>query len=430
MHLAVAAIILGTVDTPSPALLALIETHLRRIAPTLGYAAAQDNNHGTSEAAALIIGGSWLARAGNPAGARYLRKGRGHLEERVARLVEPDGSFSQYSVTYHRVMLDTLSLAECWRGHLDLPPFSERFRQRAAAATQWLRAMVGEGGDAPNTGSNDGANLLQLTPAAYRDFRPSVELAATLFLGARAYPGQDGILRWLGLAAPSGLLDPPASQTFPDGGYAVLRRGRAMAMVRFPRFRFRPSQADVLHLDLWVEGENLLRDGGTYSYNQGQNWIDYFGGVASHNTIQFDDAPQMPRFGRFLLGSWPKTRALQPVSEQGEGAEFAAGYRDWRGCEHHRSVFLTDTALVVRDRVSGFAQRAVIRWRLAPGAWELTEDGARAGSQTVRLSAPGLTGLRLVEGHESRHYLELTPVPVLEAEISAPGEITSEIRWN
>lgn len=432
MHLAVAAVILGTIETPSAALQALIETHLRRIAPTLSYAAAQDNNHGTSEAAALVIGGSWLALAGNRAGALYARKGRAYFEERVARLIETDGSFSQYSVTYHRVMLDTLSLAECWRRHLGQPGFSERFRKRAAAASEWLRAMVVEGGDAPNTGSNDGANLLQLTPASYRDFRPSVQLASALFSGARAYPpgGQDEILQWLGVDLPSDLLDPSANRTFADGGYAVMRRGDAMAMMRFPRFRFRPGQADIFHLDLWVGGVNLLRDGGTYSYNQGDAWIDYFGGVASHNTIQFDDAPQMPRFGRFLLGNWPKTRALKPVSEQGGAAEFSAGYRDWRGCEHHRAVTLTDTALSVRDRVSGFAQKAVIRWRLAPGVWEVTEDGVRMGSQTVRISASGgVAALRLVEGHESRRYLELSPVPVLEAEISATGEITSEVRW-
>ena len=49
---------LGQVSRPEPGLPALLAVHLKRIAPTLHYAMAQDNNHGTSEAAALFIGGT------------------------------------------------------------------------------------------------------------------------------------------------------------------------------------------------------------------------------------------------------------------------------------------------------------------------------------------------------------------------------------
>ena len=65
MHLAVAALILDQVNTTSDALQNLLVLHLQRIAPTIGYAVAQDNNHGTSEAAALFIGGTWLQKYGH-----------------------------------------------------------------------------------------------------------------------------------------------------------------------------------------------------------------------------------------------------------------------------------------------------------------------------------------------------------------------------
>ena len=42
----------------------LVYIHLKRIESTISYAIAQDNNHGTSEAAALFIGGSWLLANG------------------------------------------------------------------------------------------------------------------------------------------------------------------------------------------------------------------------------------------------------------------------------------------------------------------------------------------------------------------------------
>ena len=106
MHLAMAALVLGQTRQAGPALRDLIHLHLQRIAPTLSYAIGQDNNHGTSEAAALFIGGSWLQTLGLPAGARWAALGRRWLENRAVRLIGEDGSFSQYSLNYHRVMLD------------------------------------------------------------------------------------------------------------------------------------------------------------------------------------------------------------------------------------------------------------------------------------------------------------------------------------
>src|SRR5207237_687517 len=104
MHLALASLVLGQTATPPAALVDLLVMHLARIEPTIAYARAQQNNHGTSESAALFIGGSWLARMGRPQGARWAEQGRRLLEDRVARLIAADGSFSQHSVNYHRLM--------------------------------------------------------------------------------------------------------------------------------------------------------------------------------------------------------------------------------------------------------------------------------------------------------------------------------------
>ena len=64
IHLSVAASLLGQLQSMTPALETLLRQHLTRISPTISYAVAQDNNHGTSEAVALFIGGAWLNAAG------------------------------------------------------------------------------------------------------------------------------------------------------------------------------------------------------------------------------------------------------------------------------------------------------------------------------------------------------------------------------
>lgn len=434
MHLAMAAVLLGQANLPSAGLLGLVRLHLRRIEPTLGYAIAQDNNHGTSEAAALFIGGSWLVSQGISEGKRWQRLGRKWLENRAARLVGEDGSFSQYSLNYHRVMLDTFCMVEVWRQRLALPRFSARWYERTLAATQWLQAMVNaENGDGPNLGANDGARLLQLTDTDYRDFRPSVQLAMALFANARAYTAEgpwNRPLRWLGIELPQTLAEQPASQLFDDGGFAVLRRGPAMAMLRYPRFRFRPSQADALHLDLWLGGRNLLRDAGTYSYNTEAQWLNYFPGTASHNTVQFDDRDQMPRLSRFLFGDWLKTSTLEPLREQAVNISFAAGYRDGRKASHRREINLDAGSLHVVDQVAGFQHKAVLRWRLEPGHWRMAGNSLSNGEHVLQVQASiPIVRFELIDGWESRYYLEKTQVPVLEIEVHQPGSLTTEYRW-
>lgn len=444
MHVAMASVVLGQVRTAQPGLRDWVALHLQRIAPTVQYAMAQDNNHGTSEAAALFMGGSWLDALGDARGAKWAAAGRKLLENRAARLIGEQGTFSQYSVNYHRVMLDTFCMAECWRLHLGLPAFSAVWQQRACAASRWLFALTDpETGDAPNVGANDGARLLQLTDSAYRDHRPSVQLALALFAGERAYAA-DGpwcdVLAWLGVPLPTKVSAPAASLQADDGGFMVMRLGACMALLRYPRFRFRPSQCDALHLDLWRHGQCLMGDAGTYSYNTDAPTMAYFGGVAGHNTVQFDGRDQMPRLGRFLWGDWLKTRDLEPLRLQPDGVRAGAGYRDGLGAEHHRQVHLHATGVQVTDRVRGFGRSAVLRWRLAPGNWVPCAAGAdtapgfcrfengQGHSLTVRADV-AFVRCEWVQGWESLHYLEKTPVHVLELEIDQPGTWVTHYDW-
>jgi hypothetical protein len=435
MHLALAALFLDAIKCPMLALSELVTLHLRRIEPTLSYAIAQDNNHGTSEAAALFIGGSWLDKLGHPQGQRWHSTGTRLLHDRTRRLIARDGSFSQYSVNYHRLMLDTLGLAEVWRRHCELPPFAEELYSRAASASAWLRAMVDPAtGAAPNLGANDGANLLQLTDADYRDYRPSVQLGTAVFEHMRAYdragPWEEH-LNWLSLSAPVQPAPPAVSKTFDDGGFVVLQRGDAKVVFRYPRFRFRPSHSDALHIDLWKAGINLLRDSGSYSYGSEPEWQNYFPGVRAHNTVQFDDRDQMPRLGRFLWGDWLRTDALTPIQNVGDVTTVTASYTDSFHAVHVRSVELADESLTVLDQVRGFASRAVLRWRLRPGPWKTDGTSVTDGHHRLTVSAnTAIIRCELVCGWESRYYMQKTEVPVLEVEIQKAGSLTSRYHWS
>jgi hypothetical protein len=438
MHLCSAALILGQESDSLLGLQELIRLHLRRIAPTVHYAIAQNNNHGTSEASALFIGGSWLGISGAPDGEKYEKLGRRWLDNRASKLIEEDGSFSQYSLNYHRMVLDTFSITEIWRKRLGRDRFSAVFYDRASRATSWLYQMVCPlSGDGPNLGANDGSHLLQLTESHYRDFRPSVQLASNLFEGRLAYPSNgllDTHLSWMGIVNKETKPSQYVNCDYDLGGYKILRAAGVNVIFRYAKFRYRPSQADAMHIDLWVNGINLLGDAGSYSYNSVPDFSGYFNGTASHNTVQFDDRDQMPKLGRFLFGDWLKTKHVSSIATSDSLVSCSASYRDFRGAEHYRQINLISCSLSIFDKVKGFKKKAVIRWRLTESEWTLenTKNGVQVSNGlntlTVTADVPILRA-DIVVGWKSLFYMQKQSVPVLEVEVGSAGKISTEFSW-
>lgn len=429
MHLISALIGLNQLKAPSQNLISLIELHLKRIAPTIDYAIAQDNNHGTSEAAALFIGGSLLNSVNQTKlYSTWKSLGRKWLENRASKLIMQDGGFSQYSVNYHRVMLDSYCLAEIIRQKLSLPKFSQHLYTQMGKATNWLYILTQQDGDAPNLGANDGAKLLPVSATDYRDFRPTVQLASTLFCQHSYYAesgNYDEVLDFFGInkVQKSDFNLPNKNVLFDSSGLITAENSTFFIAFKLPVFKFRPSQSDALHLDVWCKGENILRDGGTYSYNSSSEDLEYFSGTESHNTVQFDDHSQMPRLSRFLFGAWLKPENLNYQKDQ-----FSCGYQDNWGCKHQRNIVLKDKSIFVTDQVSGFKDQAVLRWRLQPGQWELKDKKICNGAISVEIETDNEVEITLSSGFESRYYYQKTVLPVLEVKVKQSSTIITVIK--
>lgn len=434
--------LLGQDQNPSTTLIRFIAEHCGRIAPTIKYAIAQDNNHGTSEAAALYVGGAWLEKfAKQPRlrtkGRRFKKKGLKWLENRVQKLVAIDGSFSQYSINYHRLLVDTLNIVEFWRRQLRQKEFSANYYARCKAAVNWLYQLTDESGDGPNLGSNDGARLFVLSDTDYRDFRPTVQFGMCLFYDGKVYTSGpwDEPLKWLELTnerLPMVSVSQSACD-FPDGGYVVIRgEDRTWGALRYPNFCFRPGHADAFHLDLWHRGDNLLRDSGSYSYNAEEPWQSYFSSTRAHNTVEFDGRDQMPRLSRFLRGGWLQMEQPGELSFKNGQASWSGSYRDYRGASHKRTITNEGSLWRVVDELGGIETTAVLRWRLAPGDWQV--DGLKCVGEQLEIKVSGnvaISRFELQEGWESRFYLHKAQIPVLEIEINAAEAIiTSDLYIN
>ena len=416
--------------------------HLERLSQTILYAESQNNNHWVSEASALYIGGRWLKNFTDKKiiGNFYEKKGRKHLERSINKLIMNDGSFSQYSINYHRFLVDTLVQVELWRQYLNAEPFSEKFYSKCKLATLWLIKFVNsKTGHCPNIGANDGGFCFQLHNLDYLNFKPCTQLSCIVFLKKFIYEDGpwDEPLFWLSINKNkySRLeLAKKNNEILFEGGYGILGYDPYfLAVLRIPRYRFRPSQADPLHFDLWINGLNILRDGGSFSYSKKNKYLNYFSGIRSHNTAQFDNKEPMYRISRFLWGDWLKAKKNKILINNNKEKLIETGYKFKYG-SHIRKISVSDDykKVSIIDNLSEFPKTVTIRWRLIPTKWEL--DGFSLKSKFINLNFITNTYIKdfkLTSGFESLFYNEISKVPVLEITLeNSPCELKTVITNN
>ena len=253
----------------------------RRIQANINYAISQENNHALSEALGLWTVG--LLFPDLPESTKWRTLARRVLVRECRRQIYVDGSYVQQSINYHRVMLDDLMW--CIRlGEINDTPLPDIVYRQFSRACDWLTEMTDStSGRVPNYGSNDGANVLPLSCADYLDYRPTVQAANWIAHQRRCFSNGPWDEKLLWLCGGEAVRSAPVSKhkatnwNAPQGGYYLLRGTRSWLMTRCGRFRDRPHQADLLHVDLWCNGENILRDGGSYAYYHADHaWQHYF----------------------------------------------------------------------------------------------------------------------------------------------------------
>lgn len=433
MHLIFSSILLGQLKNPSLQLLNLVEMHVKRIAPTLSYAIAQNNNHGTSEAAALFIGAHFLSTNGKTEYRKFEKLGRYWLENRANELFSIDGCFSQYSINYHRLALDTFSFCEVYRRINGLESFSERLIFKIKKATQWLEALTDfQTGDAPNIGANDGALLFHFFNFKYRDFRHSVQWANFLFCN-KIISGLTETQKNLFQLFDLNFLDLKVVAPISDiqilgnqDGFYIFKNKSMLLVFRRPIFIFRPSHADALHLDLWINGENVLRDGGSFSYFTDLDKYNYYKGTFSHNTIVFDGSSQMPSISKFLFGSWLKESHFI-LFNTSEKVTISSGYKNSSGIIHKRTIHIYKTKVEVLDCIDGNYNNAKLQWRVSNEDWKFYQS--LDDSIEINLLEKSLLGkFNFLNCSESLLYNQENDIKYIEFEMGNLKNILTTIK--
>jgi len=409
--------VFGPASSPqqASALAAVLASHAARIPPSLDYARAQNNNHRLSEAAGLYTAGLYLP--GHPQALRWRQLGWKEFHDGLVSQVSPTGEYCQHSVNYHRLMLQLALWVKAISSRAG-EPFPEESLSRLEAASHWLAGLLDQtSGAVPNLGPNDGAYILPLTSAPYRDYRPILQAALQTF-STRPYSLTldqdqnvvffDEMSAWLspqsGLKAEvesnsnslpvdsdqAGEDQPSEKPDAEQRGWVSLRTPRSWALLRTAHFTSRPGHADQLHFDLWWHGLNLALDPGTYLYNAPPPWDNRLVGAEVHNTLTVRGQDQMQRVGRFLYLAPAQAEITEALrTPDGSIQKITARHNGYArlGALHVRnvSVYTEDAGdrWLVEDQVVNLpksifapsstrqAQLARLHWLLPDLPWEL-----------------------------------------------------------
>lgn len=338
-----------------------------RIEADIEYALSQKNNHGISEAVGLLTVAVLLED--DPKARCWWESAIRALEEQLAELVYTDGAFSQHSFNYQRLALHYLVWA------MGVVKYRSRSAplwlfKSGARLVKHLKSFCwgGETVSHPNFGSNDGAHLFQISDLEYGDFRPDILLGSACFgLGGGDAPAaaQEPCV-WFGFTPPGDAIadEPFVGVKSSESGYHHVKGGDWQAFVFLPKkFIHRPSQADILHADIWFRGTNIAVDPGTYSYNDSGPYAQAFKLAAFHNRATVNRTEPMHSVSRFLYLPWPNGDCRRE------------GKSVWRGespatTEGHiridRKVSILNEQLIVEDFFYGKpVHSAQIHWLLA-----------------------------------------------------------------
>lgn len=389
------------------------------------------NNHSLSEALGLILCGTVVD---HPEAKGWIKKGVRTLDKETSYQVFADGAYIQHSTNYSRLALDVLSTAVSILRRTDLKP-SQQLLTAHGKLFKFLYAMVensGHTGAVPCLGANDGALLYPFPGSNYLDFRDSIEFAARIHRSISIFPDRAALATAWGLPVNESMgRQPPLAETsFPVGGFYWLKTPQMSAMLRSHSYVTRPSHCDPHHLDLWVDGKNILCDSGSFSYNADPKLIAEFVGMSGHNTVRIDGEEPMERVGHFGWKNWIQTTVK--VRSLNRWISVQRGYFKSKGLLLEREVtpFLDESGegFVVRDRIVGVKNPTHVQQ-----IWNTRELVAEAGSALWKVGPlqieSNLNGA-VTAAQVSRFYsiLEQSSRLIFESTTNKDVEIVTTIR--
>jgi hypothetical protein len=322
---------------------------------------AVKNNHAVTETLCLFLVGMIFPFF--PKSHYWLTKGKLMFEEEVREQIMLDGSDNQYSFNYLKVKLQLYSWAIFLAQRNNIFINSDSL-QKIKTTVCFYKDFVTYNGRIPNYGANDGSLYFRLNSCDQDDIR-AILLPLCYYFNLPIHFQIESI-HYDDLCFYTGMKvsDFDFKTVFPNNiinysvsGYYGLNLNETMIMIRMGNHLFRPSHSDNGHIDWWYNGNNLLRDSGTFMYLSNPDLSQYFSGIKGHNTVSINGEEQMQRGPGFVWYNWT-SGGLNSQDFDGTVYSFSGFYKyksknGWVVVNRSIIYEITQRKLIVKDDISG-----------------------------------------------------------------------------
>ena len=127
----------------------------------------------------------------------------------------------------------------------------------------------------------------------------------------------------------------------------------------------------------------------------------------------------MIRISRFLCSRW-LNYFNEEITKNNKTLNLKASYKFYGGF-HNREITYdkTSSQVLVKDNLSKFKKKVILRWRLSPGEWQINGNCVKSKKFELSFSTPKTqNNINLKIGYESILYKKIQEIPVVEIEIN------------
>lgn len=268
------------------------------------------NNHVIVEAAAMGMAGlltdytEWIDTA------VYI------LNYEIPRQNYPDGVNRELSLHYQSFFMEavgvlSLTMKKCGR---QIP---SEWRRILKKMSRYLADCQGQYGETVVFGDDDAGKILDLCGGEWNHYKYVLRLMGELLPEIPEYHGADSVC-------------------YREGGVTLFksRDGRALIGIDHGALGFGSiaahGHADALSFQMYLEGEPVFADPGTYIYHIDLENRNAFRRTQNHNTVTIDGKDQSQMLGAFLWGKRAETKLLQHNLPIGNSCNSAKDVREQR----------------------------------------------------------------------------------------------------
>ncbi len=328
------------------------------------------NNHAVAETLLLYLSGKLFPFFPNVK--KWSKKGKVWFEQEIEYQIYSDGTYLQSSMNYHRVVIQLMTWA-IQLSKLNNDSFKPVVYKKAEKSLKFLKSCLDPvSGKLPNYGPNDGALFFKLNNDDYRNYKSQLDDLNIILKGYTNYNSESHY--WYGIKmANQKKYKIQNINKYTEGGYYIVQEDNTKTFIRCAAYKDRPYQSDNLHLDIWVDGKNILRDNGSYRYNCSEELVNYFNGSEGHNTISIDYKNQMQKGKRFIWNYWVKV-ANATLNENKNSYVFKGKIKGFKtlgsNIFHKRKVIKSKgiNEWLIEDKIEGIEKKTSFQY------WHISKE--------------------------------------------------------